>query len=50
MSGLVLDLAVFGVLVAAIAIAGVGFGIFFLAPRLTRRQDRADEERHDRND
>lgn len=48
--GLAFDLAAFGALVAVIAIAGLAFGIFFVAPRLTRREDRTDEERHDRDE
>jgi hypothetical protein len=44
------DLAVFLVVVAIVAVVGVGFGIVVLAPRIGRLLDRADadEESGDR--
>ena len=38
------DLLVFLALALVIGIAGVAFGIFFLAPRLSRLADRPDED------
>lgn len=38
------ELAVFLVLTFIVGAVGVGFGIFFLAPRLSRLADRNDED------
>ena len=38
------DLVVVLVIVAVVGIVGVAFGIFFLAPRISRLTDRNDEE------
>lgn len=38
------DLLVFLALTLVIGIAGVGFGIFFVAPRLSRFADHPDED------
>ncbi len=43
----VLALVAIGLLAGAV---GVAFGIFFVAPRLSRLADRADEEPSDRDD
>jgi hypothetical protein len=44
------DLAIFAIVVAIVAVVGVGFGIVILAPRIGRVLDRtnADEESGDR--
>ena len=38
------ELALFLLLTFVVGVLGVGFGIFFLAPRLSRRADRDDED------
>ncbi len=38
------DLVVVVVVAALVGLAGVGFGIFFVAPRLSRLADRSDED------
>lgn len=38
------ELFVFLALTAIVGSAGLGLGIFFLAPRITRLADRSDEE------
>lgn len=35
---------------AIVGLAGIAFGIFFLAPRIRRRNDRDDEEPRDKPD
>lgn len=47
---LVGDLVAFLALTAVVVIVGLGFGIFFVAPRLSRLADRNDEERGARDD
>ena len=46
----VTDLVVFLVIVAVAATLGIGLGIFFLAPRISRLIDRNDEEPGARDD
>jgi hypothetical protein len=46
----VTDLVVFLGLVAVAATLGIGLGIFFLAPRISRLIDRNDEEPGARDD
>jgi len=44
------DLVIFLAIVALAATAGIAFGIFFLAPRISRALDRSDEEPGARDD
>ena len=44
------ELVAFVVIVAIAGAVGIGFGIFFLAPRLSRLSDRKDEEPRDGDD
>jgi hypothetical protein len=44
------DLVVFLVIVAVAGTVGIAFGIFFMAPRISRLIDRSDEEPGARDD
>ena len=46
----VTDLVVFLVIVAVAGTVGIAFGIFFLAPRISRLIDHSDEEPGARDD